>query len=198
MTDRNGGGNRAPRRPPGRGGPAGRGGPPRGGAKSGAFAKKKGGLRLHRLDARDFALDHPKCIHEMELDYEEGLELRREGDPEGARDALRYALQGCGDNMWVHVALGRIALEDFNDPSLARGHFGYGFELARKAIPADFAGRLPREHPANRPLYDAVDGLILCHEKLDQPDLAGELRALATRWLAGGRPGAGSGPGADL
>ena len=123
----------------------------------------------------------------MELDYEEGLELRREGDFEAARDALRYALQGCGDNMWVHVALGRIALEDFNDPALARGHFGYGFELARKAIPDDFGGRLPREHPANRPLYDAIDGLISCHEKLGQPDLVAELKGLASKWLAGGR-----------
>jgi hypothetical protein len=124
----------------------------------------------------------------MELDYEEGLELRREGDPEGARDALRYALQGCGDNIWVHVALGLIALDDFKDPSLARGHFGYAFELAQKAIPGDFQGRLPREHPANRPLYDAIDGLISCYEKLDQPEPLAELRDLAGRWLTGGSP----------
>ena len=186
MTDRNADGNRGPRRPPARGGPGGRGTPPRGAAGGGP--KKKGGLRLQRLDARDFALDHPKCVHEMEPDFVEGLELRREGDFEAARDALRYALQGCGDNMWVHVALGWIALEDFKDPTLARGHFGYGFELARKAIPGDFAGRLPREHPANHPLYDAIDGLILCHEKLGQPDLVAELRALASRWLTGTSP----------
>jgi hypothetical protein len=140
---------------------------------------------LQRLNAREFALKHPKCIYEMELDYEEGLELRREGDPEGARDALRYALQGCGDNMWVHVALGRIALEDFNDPALARGHFGYAFELAQKAISRDFNGCLPREHPANRPLYDAIDGLIACYDKLGQPASVRELRELASRWLTG-------------
>jgi hypothetical protein len=121
----------------------------------------------------------------MELDYAEGIELRREGDPEGARDALRYALQGCGDNMWVHIALGLIALEDFNDPSLARGHFGYAFELAERAIPRDFTGILPREHPANQPLYDAIDGLIRCHEALGQPALANELRGQARRWLGG-------------
>lgn len=147
--------------------------------------KPKGGLRLKRLDDRAYALDHPKCIHEMELDYAEGIELRREGDPEGARDALRYALQGCGDNMWVHVALGLIALEDFNDPSLARGHFGYAFELAERAIPRDFNGILPREHPMNAPLYDAIDGLIRCHESLGQPAMADELRGLARRWLGG-------------
>ena len=72
------------------------------------------------------------------------MELWKEGDPESARDALRYALQGCGDNLWVHVALGRIALEEFRDPSLARGHFGYAYELAERAFPPGFRGRLPR------------------------------------------------------
>src|SRR5580704_7170083 len=105
MPERNSGGNRGPRRPPGRGPSPGREGPAR---PSSGRPRTTGGVGLQRLNAREFALRHPKCIHEMELDYEEGLELRREGDSEGARDALRYALQGCGDNMWVHVALGRI------------------------------------------------------------------------------------------
>ena len=118
----------------------------------------------------------------MELDYEEGIELREAGDPEAARDALRYALQGCGDNLWVHVALGRIALEDFRDPTLAQGHFGYAYELAEKVIPREFAGRLPHDHPANRPLYEAVDGLIACHDALGVGGLAGELRIKKARW----------------
>jgi hypothetical protein len=123
----------------------------------------------------------------MELDYQEGIELREAGDPEAARDALRFALQGCGDNLWVHVALGRIALDDFKDPRLARGHFGYAFELAQRALPPGFRGRLPRHRPANRPLYDAVDGLAACYEALGKPGEASELRALAARW-AGERP----------
>ncbi len=190
MSDRSAGGNRGPHRPAPRGGSPRAGGPR---PKPGGGAKRKGGIWLVRLNASEFALSHPKCIQEMEPDYEEGIELRREGDFEAARDALRYALQGCGDNIWVHVALGQIALEDFNDPGLARGHFGYGFELAEKAIPRDFSGRIPREHPANRPLYDAIDGLIACHEKLGQPALAAELRGLAARWLGGGRPAPGPG-----
>ncbi len=145
--------------------------------------KPKGGLRLKRLDGNNFALDHPKCVVEMEPDFEEGIELRREGDPEAARDALRYALQGCGDNMWVHCALGWIALEDFNDPSLARGHFGYAFELAARAIPPDFNGFLPNTHPVNRPLYDAINGLIGCYEKLGQPKPIADLRRTAEKWL---------------
>ena len=179
-----GGGNRGENRPPakGRGGrPAAPGRrPSASGAKGGP--SHRGGLGLKRLGGDDFALVHPKCAREMEPDYEEGIELRKAGDPEAARDALRFALQGCGDNIWVHVALGAIALDDFRDPGLARGHFGYAYELAEKALPGDFGGRLPREHPANRPLYDAVDGLARCHDALGAADLAGQLRQRAARW----------------
>ncbi len=149
---------------------------------------RRGGLGLKQLGGDEFVLVHPKCIHEMELDYEEGIELRKAGDPEAARDALRYALQGCGDNVWVHVALGQIALEDFRDPALAKGHFGYAYELADNTMPRDFDGRLPRDHPMNRPLYDAVDGLIACHDALGAADLARELRVRRDRWS---RPNSG-------
>jgi hypothetical protein len=122
----------------------------------------------------------------MELDYEEGIELRKAGDPEAARDALRYALQGCGDNLWVHVALGRIALDDFKDPKLARGHFGYAFELAQRALPPGFRGRLPSHRLANRPFFDAIDGLAQCYDALGKRGEASSLRTLG-RTLAGQR-----------
>ena len=185
-----GGGNRGGNRPPAqnRGGrPAAPGRPSgAGGARGGA--SRRGGLGLRPLGGTDFVLVHPKCIHEMELDYAEGIELRDAGDPEAARDALRYALQGCGDNLWVHVALGRIALEDFRDPTLAQGHFGYAYELAEKVLPREFAGRLPRDHPDNRPLYDALDGLIAAHEAQGQLDLAGELKRKRDLWSRPLRP----------
>ncbi|GAC1448700.1 MAG: hypothetical protein NVSMB9_32100 [Isosphaeraceae bacterium] len=129
----------------------------------------------------------------MELDYEEGIEIWRAGDPEGARDALRYALQGCGDNLWVHNALGRIALEAFSDSSLARGHFGYAFELAQKAFPPGFTGRLPDNRRANQPYYEAIEGLAACYDALGQPQESVPLRALALR-LSGSR-GRNPGPG---
>jgi hypothetical protein len=121
----------------------------------------------------------------MELDYEEGMALWREGDVEAARDALRFALQGCGDNLWVHVALGRMALAEFRDPRLARGHFGYAFELVQRVLPPGFRGTLPRERLANRPYYDAIDGLAACYDALDKPREAEALRDQARR-LAGG------------
>ena len=194
MVERGGGGNRGENRPQ----PKRRGGRPaapgRAASANGSRGgvSKRGGLGLKRLGGDDFALVHPKCVMEMELDYEEGIELRKAGDPEAARDALRFALQGCGDNVWVHVALGLIALEDFKDANLARGHFGYAFELAERAIPRQFDGRIPREHPANRPLYDAIQGLIACYEALGNPDSAKELRQKSDAWsrpLGPRRPG---------
>jgi hypothetical protein len=184
MPGRGEGGDRGPRRPANerrRGG-----GRPGHGSAPGTPPKRPGGLRLKRIGGDDFELDHPKCVREMELDYAEGMEIWQAGDPEGARDALRYALQGCGDNLWVHVALGRIALEDFNDPSLARGHFGYAFELAQRAIPPGFNGRLVRDRDVNRPFYEAIAGLATCYQALGKPGEAASLQKLAEK-LAGGR-----------
>ena len=168
MPDRNAGGKR---------GPQAAGGRRRAGRRAAASRSRRGGSGSSGSTAASSRSTIPSASTRWSSTTQEGIELRREGDPEGARDALRYALQGCGDNMWVHVALGLIALEDFNDPGLARGHFGYAFELAERAIPPDFSGVLPREHTANRPLYDAIDGLIRCHEALGQPALVEELRA---------------------
>ena len=123
--------------------------PPRRGVEVGASGakggpSKRGGLGLKRLGGDDFVLIHPKCVREMELDYEEGIELRKAGDPEAARDALRFALQGCGDNIWVHVALGRIALDEFNDPTRS--------PAATSATPSSWpSGPSPATSPADCP-----------------------------------------------
>src|SRR6516165_4501395 len=128
--------------------------------------RKRGGIGLKPIGPGIFELVHPRCVPEMELDYEDGIALWREGDVEAARDALRFALQGCGDNLWVHVALGRMALEEFRDPTLARGHFGYAFELAQRALPQGFSGRLPSERLANQPFFEAIEGLAACYDAL--------------------------------
>jgi hypothetical protein len=186
MPDRSRDGNRRPRRPP----PTprdGTGRKPGGGGVGGP--RRRGALGLRQVGGNDFELVHPRCVVERELDFEEGVELRKAGDSESARDALRYALEGCANNLWVHVALGLIALEDFRDPGLARGHFGYAFELGERALPRGFEGRLPRHLPGNRPLYDAVAGLAACYEALGKPDEAKALRVLGDRWAGDTTPG---------
>lgn len=180
----------AARRGPGRPGPRkDGGGRPRGGGRGprpGRGAPGRGSIRLARIGGENFELVHPRCVVETELDYEEGLEIWKAGDPEGARDALRYALAACRDNLWIHTALGRLAVEEFRDPSLAQGHFGYAVELAERAIPPHFGGRLPPERAANRPFYEALDGLIGTLEALGKSADAARLRGWRERL---GRPG---------
>src|SRR4051812_29467182 len=109
MTDRAGAGGRGNRGPAPRGRgnrPVARGrGPASGGGGVPTPPRRAGGLNLRRIGGDDFEFVHPKCVEEMWPDYEEGMEILRAGEPEEARDALRYALQGCGDNLWVHAAL---------------------------------------------------------------------------------------------
>src|SRR5262249_7963562 len=99
--------------------------------------RRAGGLSLRRIGGDLFELVHPRCVREMEPDYEEGMEILRAGDPEGARDALRYALHGCGDNLWVHVAPGPMAVA----PARAgRGPLRLRFRAAVRGDPP----RVPR------------------------------------------------------
>ena len=146
------------------------------------------GIRLKNLGEGVYELDHPPCVRKTELDYAEGIEIWEAGDPEGARDALRFALSACRDNLWVHVALGQIALREFNDPQLAIGHFGYAIELVGLVLSARFSGRLPRERQANRPVYDALDGLIECYEKLGKTSSVARYRAMGGSWMGQTRP----------
>jgi hypothetical protein len=142
-------------------------------------------IALTRVADNDFELVHPRGINEVELDYEEGLELWKAGDPESARDALRFALSACHENLWAHVALGRIALQEFHDPGLARGHFGYAVELCQRALPRGFSGRLPRDRPNNRPFYDALEGLIECLQAMGRQGEIASLRVELDRLAKG-------------
>jgi hypothetical protein len=160
-------------------------GPKQTGAKG--LSPDRTGIRLKVLGDGVYELDHPPCVRETELDYEEGMEIWKAGDPEDARDALRFALSACRDNLWVHVALGQIALREFNDPQLAIGHFGYAIELVSLVIPARFGGRLPRERRANRPIYDALDGLIECYEKQGKSSSVARYRDMRAAWLGQSR-----------
>lgn len=115
-------------------------------------------------------------------DFEEGIEAWKAGAIDEARDALRFALDGCGDNLWIHVALGKIALQADNNHALARGHFGYAFELARRVIPTAFNGCLPADRHSNQPLYAAIDGLLACAELEGRLSEIQELRATRKLW----------------
>jgi hypothetical protein len=156
-----------------------------------ALSPARTGIRLRALGDNAYELDHPPCVRETELDYEEGIEIWKAGDPEDARDALRFALSACRDNLWVHVALGQIALREFNDAQLSIGHFGYAVELTSLVLTARFSGILLPERPNNRPVYDAIDGLIECYEKQGKARDAARYRALRDSWSGKGRASEG-------
>jgi hypothetical protein len=144
--------------------------------------KANGGkLGLRPVGEDQYELVHPPCVEERLLDLEEGLEAWQAGAVDEAREALRFALEGCGDNLRVHVALGRIALQEDHDARLARGHLGYAFELAMRAITTTFTGVLPPELDANRPFYEAIEGLMACLEQLGRGQERAELAALRDR-----------------
>ncbi len=164
---------------------AGGGGPPRRGARPGGGARNQGPIRLAQVAGNDFELVHPPEVKEVAPDYEEGLELWKAGDPEGARDALRYALEACHDNLWVHVALGRLALLEFRDRRLAQTHFMRAVDLGRRALPKGFAGRLPRDRPDNQPFFDALEGLAECMAVAGMKNESEQLRALVARLASG-------------
>jgi hypothetical protein len=181
MPDRAGWENRGPNRPAGQGGgaPASK---PGNRAPAAGSAQRPPGLGLRPIGPVEYEFVHPPGVEEMRPDFEEGIGLANAGELDEARDALRYALEGCRDNVWVHVALGKIAFQGFRDPTLARGHFGYVIELCQRAIPPNFSGRIPPESPANRPFYEAIDGLIACFDTLGQPRNAVEVDKIGARW----------------
>ena len=133
----------------------------RGPGKPGGSGKGTG-FSLRPRGPGCFEVVHPPCVARLWDDYEDALEAWRAGEPEEARDMLRFALEGCGDHVWIHCALGQIALEVEDNPGLARGHFGYALELVERALPRGFSGRLPGDLPGNKPVYLALDGLIAC------------------------------------
>lgn len=140
-----------------------------------------GPLGLRPLGDNRYELIHPECIDERHDDYLEAMEAWKLGELEDAREILRFALDGCGDNLWIHVALGRMALESDGDVNLARGHFGYALDLGMRAVRTKAPVILPRDLPANEPIYDAIEGLIAVHTKNKRTREAGELRGLRAR-----------------
>src|SRR5262249_6585124 len=61
----------------------------------------------------------------------------------------------------AHNLLGELALEE-NDLSLARGHFGFAYEIGLDSLPKGFRGILPSSTDYNRPFYSAGPGLAPC------------------------------------
>jgi hypothetical protein len=118
---------------------------------------------------------HPRCAIERADDIEEVRAMINAGEFEIARDELRWLLGGCHDFVEAHRLLGELALLD-DDYPLARGHFGYAWQIGIRALKqAGDPAPAPYGLPGNRPFLEAGKGLIHCLRQLDRRDKAAEV-----------------------
>lgn len=107
------------------------------------------------------------------------------GEVDIATDELRYLLSGCPELIAAHVLLGQLAVDaDAAKPSdieLARGHFGFAFQLGEKALQRR-TGKLPGTDPANAPWYESARGLAWCFEKQGNAPMANQIARTARQW----------------
>jgi len=94
------------------------------------------------------------------------------GETEIARDELRWLLDECHAFIEAHALLGDLALTE-NDFKLARGHYGYAYQLGLRAIEqATDATSVSGNNPANQPFFHAGQGLVRCLVKMGKRGLA--------------------------
>ncbi|HVA45867.1 MAG TPA: hypothetical protein VNH11_05715 [Pirellulales bacterium] len=137
------------------------------------FRRRPTTLRVRRKPGEnDWELVHPRCALERTEDLEEVQLMLDAGESDIAVDELRWLLNGCGDFVAAHRMLGELALAE-RDFRLARGHFGYAFEIVLSAFPpGGLAGRLPYRFAANQPFLESAKGLALCLHELGKRKLA--------------------------
>jgi hypothetical protein len=85
-----------------------------------------------------------------------------------ARDELRWLLDGCTDCLAAHRLLGELAMAE-NDFPLARGHFGYAWQIGTAALSqAGCRGPAPYSRPANQAFLESGKGLAFCLQEMDK------------------------------
>src|SRR5581483_5824459 len=84
---------------------------------------------------------------------------------------------GCTDFVLAHKLLGEIALLD-QDYALARGHFGYAYQIGIKALErAGARGLVPYRLRTNEAFFEAGKGLAFCLRELGKAEMAAEVIA---------------------
>lgn len=118
-------------------------------------------LQLRRLDGKRFAFQPPVCACDRKEDLDEVHEMIAAGELEIARDELLYLVGDCRAFLEAHNLLGELALEE-EDIALAKGHFGFAYEIGLDSLPAGFRGILPADRDYNRAFFLAGRGLARC------------------------------------
>jgi hypothetical protein len=146
---------------------------------------------------------HPRCVRDRAEDLEEVQLMIEAGETDVALDELRWLLTGCSEFIAAHGLLGDLAL-DKGDLTLARGHYGAGYQLGLQTLRrAKMPKPLLVSQPANRPFFEAGRGLIASLEKLGKRQMVDEvvdtllaldpsdpleLRAMLDKLRTGGAP----------
>lgn len=118
-------------------------------------------LQLRRVDGNRFAFQPPVCARERKEDIDEVQQMIAAGELEIARDELLYLVADCRAFLEAHNLLGELALEE-GDVPLARGHFGFAYEIGLDSLPESFRGILPARRDYNRHFFLAGRGLARC------------------------------------
>lgn len=118
-------------------------------------------LQLRRLDGNQFALQPPVCARDRKEDLDEVRQMLAASEFEIARDELLYLVADCRAFLDAHNLLAELALEEDNVP-LARGHFGFAYEIGLASLPEGFRGLLPANRDYNRAFFFAGRGLARC------------------------------------
>lgn len=150
-------------------------GPPRRPAAA-PGGRRRPALALRATDRpNEFELVHPACARERAEDLEEVHQMIDGGELDIAIDELRWLLSGCPELLEAHQLLGELALAE-GDARLARGHFGFAYDLGRTALPSEnWQGTLPFRLPGNRSFLTAAKGLALCLHEIGEPERAREV-----------------------
>jgi hypothetical protein len=119
---------------------------------------------------------HPRCALDRREDLDEVRTMIDAGEVDIAIDELRWLLDGCSDCIEAHGMLGELALSADQDPQLARGHFGYAYQLGLTALRrANMPTPVPYRVPANQAFFEAGKGLAYCLTQLEKPEMAREV-----------------------
>jgi hypothetical protein len=169
--------------------PAENGAAPKAGAPEQPATQSSGGKKFRVSQTADgtWELVHSRCAKARREDMEEVQTMIAAEEYEIATDELRWLLAECHDFLEAHKLLGDLALVE-SDFKLARGHYGYAYQIGLKAIDAAGAiSSLPYRHEANRAFFDAGRGLVRCLEKLGKKRMAQDV-AVRLLQLDGGDP----------
>lgn len=139
-------------------------------------------LRVRKVTGEDaWEFVHPRCAVDRADDIEEVRKMIEADEIDIATDELRWLLNGCSDFIDAHKTLGELALLE-NDVPLARGHFGYAYQIGKRAMDsAGCRGKLPYRIEANHSFHEAAKGLAYCLKQLDKQDLLVDVVETITR-----------------